>query len=390
MKIGSFSLIKEINTSVILNTIRTHKAISRAQIAALTGLTPATVTNLTSKLLDCKLISETELGLSSGGRKPVMLEINSSEYDVCCISIGRHKTTVSLYDLAGNLINSYNTDINGMSGENALVFLSSKINELKSLSQKRILGVGISCEGLVDPEKGICVFSANLSWENVAIKEIVESETGLPAFTDNDVKLMALAEKWFGRAKECNDFVVLYTGYGIGISVMNNGEIYRGTNNYAGEFGHTLVGRDGPVCSCGKRGCLQAYASGSALLRDLRTEYKEEPSIAQIISDSFNNKKINDSLRTQAYYIGIGAANAINIFNPSELILNGYVLSFDDEMKRIIEDTINSHILKSMLPNLKVVYSTLGADAVNKGAAALTISNLYNTPSKFFGEKYDI
>ena len=114
MKIGSFSLIKEINTSVILNTIRTHKAISRAQIAALTGLTPATVTNLTSKLLDCKLISETELGISSGGRKPVMLEINSSEYNVCCVTIGRHKTTVSLYHRAGNLIKSDNADITGM------------------------------------------------------------------------------------------------------------------------------------------------------------------------------------------------------------------------------------------------------------------------------------
>ena len=102
------------------------------------------------------------------------------------------------------------------------------------------------------------------------------------------------------------------------------------------------------------------------------------------------NKKISDTLSTQAYYIGIGAANAINIFNPSELILNGYVLSFDDEKKKIIEDTINSHILKSMLPALKVVYSNLGADAVNIGAAALTISNLYNTPSKFFGEKYDL
>lgn len=390
MKIGSFSLIKEINTSIILNIIRVHKNISRAQIASLSGLTPATVTNITSKLLDCKLISETKLGLSSGGRKPVILEINSSEYNVACITIGRHKTSVSLYDLDGTLIESEDVNITAMESNEALILLADKINNFICKSEKRVLGVGISCEGLIDPENGTCVFSANLNWENVAIKEIIEKKTNIPAFVDNDVKVIALGEKWFGEAKNSENFVLFYTGYGIGVAAMTNGEIYRGAQNYAGEFGHTLIHIDGPVCSCGKKGCLQAFASGSALLRELNTEYEKEPSIYQIIEDSKTNDKIKEIIKKQAYYIGIGASNAINIFNPSELILNGYVSLFDDETKKIIHDTINEYTLKSMKPELKIIYSSLDTDAVNKGAAALTISNLYNTPSFFFGDKYDL
>ncbi len=391
MKIGSFSLIKEINTSIILNTIRIHKTISRAQIANITGLTPATVTNLTSKLLDCKLISETKLGVSSGGRKPVMLEINTSEFNVACISIGRHKTTVSMYDLAGNPIISSVESINGLSSEEALIKLSQKVNEFVKSSEKRVLGVGISCEGMINEKEGICVFSANLSWENVHVKDIVERETSLPSFVDNDVKVIALGEKWFGQAKDINDFVVFYTGYGLGVSVMTNDGLYRGSENYASEFGHTVIDPvNGPECSCGNKGCLQAYASGSALLRDLKHRYETEPSIYDIIKDSENDSEIYEIIKNQAWYVGIGAANIINVFNPSELIFNGYVTTFNDELKKIILNTIDTYCLKSMKPRLKIVFSTLDSEAVNKGAAALSVSNLYNSPSLFFGEDYDL
>ncbi len=391
MKIGSFSLIKEINTSIILNTIRTHKTISRAQIANITGLTPATVTNLTSKLLDCKLISETKLGASSGGRKPVMLEINSSEYNVACISIVKHKTAVSLYDLAGNCIISQTVDVSGLNSESVLIKLSAKVNELVNNSDKRVLGVGISCEGMINEKDGICVYSSNLSWEHVPVKDIVERETALPSFVDNDVKVSALGEKWFGQAKDVKNFVLFSTGYGIGVSVMNDGELLRGAENYATEFGHTVIDPiNGPLCSCGNRGCLRTFASGSALLNSLNHRYKTETSIFDIIKDSEKDTEIYEILKRHAYYIGIGAANAINIFNPAELIFNGYVTSFGDEMKKIILDTIDSYCLKSMKPCLKIVFSNFDAETVNKGTAALSVSHLYNSPSLFFGADYDL
>lgn len=393
MKIGSFSLIKEINTSAILNIIRKNKIISRAQIASITGLTPATVTNITSKLLDINLISESRLGISSGGRKPVLLEINSQEYNVGCIIIGRHKTSVAVYDLAGNLIISEEVSIKNMNAEDSLLKLSSKFLEFKNNIPKRILGIGVSCEGLIDQKNGICVFSANLNWDNVNIKGFLEEKTELPVFVDNDVKVIALGEKWFGDAQDTDDFILFYTGYGIGISVMTNGEIFRGSQNYSGELGHTIIDAEGPVCTCGNKGCLQSLASGSALLRELFSKgliKDDEPSINEIIELSKTNKEIEEILNKHAYYIGIGAANAINVFNPSELILNGYVSHLSEKSKKILEDTINNRCLKSMKPGLKTVYSELGSKAIEKGAAALTISNLYSTPSAFFGDKYEL
>lgn len=390
MKIGSFSLIKELNTSVILNTIRKHKSISRAQIANITGLTPATVTNITAKLLDCRLISETTLGESSGGRKPVMLEINTSEYNVLCIAIGRHKTTISMYDIAGNRLATKTTDVMGISSDEALLKLSTFSEELIESSSKRVLGIGVSCEGMIDQKNGICVFSANLSWENVRIKEYLEDKLNIPVFTDNDVKVITLGEKWFGNGASTDSFVLFYTGYGIGLSVMNGGNLYRGSQNYAIEFGHTVIDAEGPVCSCGNKGCLQAFASGSALLRELHEKYGTEPTIEEIIKDSENDSDIYEIIKKQAYYIGIGAANAINIFNPTELILSGYVCMLNEDTRNIILNTINERILKSMKPNLKIVFSSLGEQAGNLGAAALTISKLYDTPSVFFGEGYDI
>ncbi len=195
MKIGSLSLIKELNISVILNTIKNNENISRAEIANLTGLTPATITNLTAKLLDKKLIKETSLGESSGGRKPVMLEINYGEYNTVCVSIGNNYITASLFNLAGNLLNSIRVRPEKKNSECVLSEICKTLKKLISASPKRVLGIGVSCEGMIDVENGICVFSSNLGWENVPIKEKIYSELNIPVLVDNDVRIIALGEK---------------------------------------------------------------------------------------------------------------------------------------------------------------------------------------------------
>jgi len=393
MKTGSFSLIKELNTSVILNTIRSNNSISRAEIASMTGLTPATVTNLTSRLLEHKLIKETELGESSGGRKPVMLEINGSEYNVACINIGSKAVTVSIFDINGNLITSANPEVIKNDYKASLNSITAKLSELSELSMKRILGVGVSCEGMINEDEGICVFSSNLGWENIDIREEIYSKTGLPVFVDNDVHVIALGEKWFGAAKNTDDFVLFYTGFGLGLAVMNKDGLYRGSMNYAGEMGHTVLDPDGPICTCGNHGCVQAFASASALMRDLKSiGYidEKEPPLEEIISASLGGDEILGKLfHKQAHYIGIAAANSINLFNPSVLIFNGYISQLGDDIKAIITQQIFRNCLKNAKSNIKIVYSELNSDALPKGAAALVISKLFEYPSIFFGDKYE-
>ena len=271
MKIGSFSLIKELNTSLILKTIREHKSISRADIAKITGLTPATVTNITSELINYKIIIETKLGKSNGGRKPVLLEFNYSEYNIIGVVISRHKITVSLTDLEANLISEKTSKItDDITPEHAIQIIIDLIKNIIRESDKRALGIGISMEGLIDDENGICVLSSNFGWENINIKEKIEKEFVLPVFVNNDVKALTLGEKFYGSAKNSSDFLLLYTGYGIGASFVSGGHIYRGASNYASEIGHTTLDINGPVCSCGNKGCFQALASGSALIKEIK------------------------------------------------------------------------------------------------------------------------
>ena len=385
---GSLSLIKELNTSVILNTIKDNESISRAEIALLTGLTPATVTNLTAKLLDKKLIKETTLGESSGGRKPVMLEINYGEYNTACVSISSNYVMISVFDLKGNLLSSVEINPEDKSSEVVLDEICKELKNLISASSKRVLGIGVSCEGMIDVENGICVFSANLGWENIHLKEKLFSELKIPVFVDNDVQIIALGEKWYGAARDNNDFLLIYTGYGIGTAIMSGGKLYRGVNNYAGELGHTTLDPEGPVCSCGNRGCLQAFASISALEREIKKKgsYQgESRGIDKLISD-FNEGEpaLTELFEKQAYYIGIAAANAINMFNPSEIIFNGYITRLKGRIKDIISEQIKERCLK-VSKSIKIIYSELNKSAVYKGAAALVVENLFANPSVFFG-----
>ena len=393
MKIGSLSLIKELNTSIILNTIKDNISISRAEIANVTGLTPATVTNLTAKLLDKKLIKETNLGESSGGRKPVMLEINYDEYNTACVFIGRNSVVVYLFALSGKLLNSVKINPKNKNSDKIIEDICKTLNEIISLSPKRVLGVGVSCEGLIDAEKGICVFSSNMGWENVNLKEKISSAVGIPVFVDNDVRIIALGEKWYGAAKDTEDFILVYTGYGIGTAIMSKGKPYRGIMNYAGELGHITIDPEGPLCSCGNRGCLQAFASGNALIRDLRAAglFKDEdPEMTEII-DAYadGSETVKNILEKQAYYIGIAVANAINLFNPAEIIFSVYITSLDVKIKDIITDQIYSRCLKASKNSVRIVYSSLNEKAGEKGTAALVVEQLFANPSLFFEGHYE-
>jgi len=393
MQIGSFSLIKELNTFLILKTIRDRKNISRADIAKLTGLTPATVTNITSDLLNHKIISETKLGESNGGRKPVLLEFNSSQYNVIGVVIAKHKITVSLTDLDSNLISQKSKKISSdITPENAIDIIITNIDGILKSANKSVLGIGISMEGFVDEKNGICVLCSNFGWENIDIKSKIVKRFSLPVFVNNDVKALTLGEKFFGFAKNSSDFVHLYIGYGIGASLVSNGHIYRGASNYAMEIGHSTLDINGPLCSCGNRGCFEALASGSALIKEVIEKGYDKKYFAgeQITTDRIiekikeGNKDLEELVKKLAYYIGIGLANIINIFNPPLIIVNGFICKTDESMINQILSQVRKNSLKNMINDVNITFSKLESDESYKGAIALFFSEFIENPEMFF------
>ncbi len=393
MQIGSFSLIKGLNTSLILKIIRSRKSISRADIAKLTGLTPATVTNITSELIRHKLVLETKLGVSNGGRKPVLLEFNSSEYNIIGVTISKHKITLSLTDLDANLIKQKKERISGnITPENAIDIIIKGISDFLKISVKRVLGIGIAMEGLIDEQNGICVLSSNFKWENVDFTKDIYDRFGIPVFVNNDVKALTLGEKLFGSAKNSVNYVHIYTGYGIGATLVNDGHIYRGASNYALEIGHATLDVNGPLCTCGNRGCFQAIASGSALINKIISKGYDSKyfSHSDITIDAIiekvkeENQEILKLVEEIAHYIGVGIANIINIFNPPLIIVNGFICRLDERILNIILDTIKKNSLKSMLNDANVIFSQFANDEAYKGATSLILSELTEKPEIFF------
>lgn len=393
MQIGSFSLIKELNTSLILRTIRDKKNISRADIAKLTGLTPATVTNITAELLNHKIILETKLGKSNGGRKPVLLEFNSSEYNVIGVVIAKHKITVSLTDLECELISQKSRKISSdITPENAIDIIITSIADILKCASKTVLGIGISMEGLIDEKNGVCVMCSNFGWENIDVKSKIVKRFSLPVFVNNDVKALALGEKFFGSAKNCSDFVLLYTGYGIGASLVNNGHIYRGASNYALEIGHSTLDINGPLCSCGNKGCFQAMASGSALINAVieKGYDKKYFNDEQITTDRIiekvkeGNKDLEELVKKIAHYIGIGLANIVNIFNPPLIIVNGFICKTDENITNEILSQVRKNSLKNMINDVSIIFSKLENNEAYKGAIALFVSEFIENPEMFF------
>ncbi len=396
--VGSFSLMKKMNTSLVLNTIREDGPISRADIARKTKLTPATITNITSELIKYNLILEAERGLSSGGRKPVMLRINSNGYYVIGIYIGSKNVDIIIADLNADIIysNSIEND-STMSGEEVLAKIISKVKQwLQGHTDKKILGIGVGVHGLVKSQEGILVYAPNLGWENLPIKNKLEQALKLPVFIDNDVRTMTLGESWFGLAREVSNFIFVYIGYGIGGSIVIDNQLYRGMAEGAGEIGHTTIEANGPKCSCGNYGCLQSLASEQAMLSSIKKRIAEgrESIICKWIDNDIcrispgiivkaalqNDELALEVIKEKSKYLGIGIANLINTFNPSLVIINGRVSQLDRVVLDCIQEEVKKRSLKHMQHSTSITFSRLNEEAVLKGAVALVLSETFQNP----------
>ena len=208
---GKVSPIKKINMSLILDIIRKKGPISRSETAELTNLTPATITNITSELIDAKLIVEGEVGESSGGRKPIMLRVRCDYYRVIGIYIGARKLKIMASDLMAN--SKYNREIlyekEGITYDEVSQILQAEIKNIKdkyNKKGKKVVGIGIGINGIVDTENGVLIFAPNLGWKNVNIKQEYEEKFGVPVFVDNNTRTMAFGESWFGTGKNVQNF----------------------------------------------------------------------------------------------------------------------------------------------------------------------------------------
>lgn len=230
--------------------------------------------------------------------------------------------------------------------------------------------IGISTAGQVNSVKGEIVYATDSipGYTGTKIKEIVESETGIPTAVENDVNSAALGEAIFGAAKGCPDFICLTYGTGIGGAIYLNNKLFTGNSFSAGEFGHMITHAGGRECTCGGCGCYETYASASALVKDVTEKTGREMNGREIF-ESFDNPEIRSVIDEWIDEIVIGLKGLVYIFNPSLIVAGGGIMN-----EAYITDEINSRLQKELMASfrkVKVVRAQMGNDANKLGAAYL-------------------
>ncbi|ADL69942.1 ROK family protein [Thermoanaerobacterium thermosaccharolyticum DSM 571] len=395
---GDQLLIKQINKSIVLNTIRKKGIISRADLANITGLNKSTVSSLVDELIKDGFVEEEGPGESKGGRKPIMLMINSLAGCVVGIDLDVNYILVILTDILANILWQKRINLKiGEEKEDIIGKIIDLIDEAISNSPKTVkgvLGIGIGVPGITDYKRGIVLKAPNLKWENVELKKIIEEKFHLNVYIDNEANTGAIAEKWFGVGKNARNFVYVSAGIGIGTGIIINNELYRGSFGLAGEMGHMTIDINDHLCSCGNRGCWENYASEKSLFSYIKEKLESGEKDEYLKIDDLDKLDINDiidiaekgsslakrSIEEISRNLSIGIVNIVNTFNPDLVIVGNTLSGIGDYLLKMIREYIDSKCLVSRYNDVAVEISKLGMLDRAIGAVTLVISELFSYP----------
>ncbi|MDX1260972.1 ROK family transcriptional regulator [Exiguobacterium sp. K1] len=374
--------MRSYNRALVLRLIRMHQPISRVELAQQTKLTKPTVSNIVGELIADQLVTERELGVSNGGRKPILLELVAKEQYVIGIDATSHRFIGVIADLSGNTIHEVETmgkfDTNEELMEAVVLLCEELIEATEQVGT--IHGIGISVHGMVNPETGVILFAPRFHLHDVALKEHLEKRFAYPVFIENDVRALASFELLFGEGVGVDQFFYLYAGEGIGGAYVLDGKLIDGENHITGEVGHMRLDLDGPICSCGNRGCLEALAGEKALLRDFEAidpQVKTLTELRKRLTDGDPNAKT--AYQRAGEYIGIGVLNTIHLINPKRILLGGPMFelapSIVDQIKERVEHTALT--TASRETDVKMVPWSEKQGALS--AAALATNSIFQT-----------
>ena len=327
---GAPSAIRALNRRIILNHIRRLGPTSRAQLSEITGLSSAAISGVTAELIEDRLLTERSLGEAgtTGGRRPILLDIDYQAHYAVGIKMTQDHIEAVLTDLSTRVIAHLGEDLEDQSSERVvrqLLRICEALFELGRVERKDVFGIGLGLSGVIDGVRGVAVHAPLLGWGNVPIARLMSERSGLVVRIDNDINAFAAAERLFGNGKNASNFLVVAVGRGVGAAIVVNGEPYGGRDGGAGEFGHNMVVPGGRLCSCGRKGCLEAYTTEAALLEQYT---KHQPKFAGNINDLVGLANSGDPLAIEVFaaagsLLGTHLSYLVNAFNPELVIFGG-------------------------------------------------------------------
>lgn len=371
------------NISLVLDTIRRMGPISRYDISKITKLSPSAVSNIVENLISVGIVKESPAKVTKVGRRPIELTLNETGYYPIGIEIEKDKVTGILMALSGKIlkkevINLETTEVNTV--------LSSVLQVYRTLSRdinkEEIIGVGIAVPGTINRKDGICIFSPNLGWRNVNIRDyLMRYIEDIPMFIEHIVKAVTYGELWYGAGIGKDNIICVRVGSGVSAGLVLDGKIYRGPDDRAGEFGHTIVERNGKKCKCGSYGCLESYVSTQVLFEKVvegiqknaytrvNIENKSKDEILDEIIEAGKNgdRFILNIFEEMGTYLGIGIANLINLFNPEMIIIAGGLSKAEDLLLEPVKRVVSLHAFP---PIPEIIPTKLGGLTGPIGAAS--------------------
>ncbi|MGH2521374.1 MAG: ROK family transcriptional regulator [Anaerolineales bacterium] len=388
--LGNRDLIRALNRSAVLNTIKTDGPIARTEVARRTGLSAATVTGITAELIAAGLIFEKATGDSRGGRRPILLSLQPRGGFVVGLKLTETQVIGALMDLEATVLAKRTDPLLGRSPEQAVETLAASVSNLirkSRIRKQQLLGVGVGLAGIVDAERGLLRQSPYFGWRDVPLRDMLQACVRVPAYIDNDVNTLTLAERWFGAGQGVDDFLTITVGRGVGLGIVANGQFYRGAHGGAGEFGHTVVDPDGPPCDCGKRGCLEAFVGDPGLLRMASEAVAQGDGgrPVETVSDLLAQAQAGNPAAQKVFarageLLGRGIANLINVLDPQLIIISGEGVRAGDWLFNPMRESIARHVMPGLAHDTQMRIDPWGDDAWARGAGTLVLRELFESP----------
>lgn len=375
-----------IDHSETIKCLYYNKVLTSTEVSNYTGKSIPHVTKVLAELKKAGYVQEKGLASSSGGRKPLNFSLIGDSHFILSVAMDQFSAQMVFVDMNNNFITAisrFEFDINNLTPDSLINYIESFIKSA-GIAKKYIIGVGLTMPGFIDTEKGVNY--THLVRGGQSLADYIQCNIGIPVFLENDSTAIALAEQKFGVAAHIKNVMVLNLGWGIGLGMILNNQIFRGNNGLAGEFSHIPLFKNGKLCKCGKHGCLETEASliavtasaKQAISEGLTTSLANFPEVNAdvIINEAIKGDVLSVKLLSEAaYHVGEGLAILIHLMNPGAIVLSGKGSVVGKLWLAPIQQAINEHCIPMLTNFTEFKISDLSINAQLIGGAALVVEN---------------
>lgn len=385
--------LKNLNKHAIIDLIRfTSGGISRVEISRRMGLTRAAVSAIVDDLQSVNLVRETE-GSYPSGRRPIVLEINPNLGHVVGIDMGASHVLLILADFSGRQVHEIEAPLSINEGPTPCLEQVAKLVDRllaeTGIKMSEISSIGVGVPGPIVQKEGMVSGPPIMpGWDRYPIRDHLQEVWGIPVSLNNDAELGAVGEWAYGVGRGERNLAYIKVGTGIGAGLLLDGQIYRGSTGCAGEIGHITIDENGPLCTCGNRGCLEAIAGGGAISRKAteavrsgqRTQLAEmlnheSISVADVMNAARHGDHLAQRITAEAgTHLGTAIANLVNLFNPSMVVVGGSVAQIGDLLLEPIRLTVQRRSLLVASRSLRITAALLGRHSIAIGAVVQALS----------------